>query len=127
MKRENFVIKYYGKRGVCVAYIQDNIIRYLNKNGKLYSTTRVAKVLASDENNGAFKTREQAERALDTFFKDKEYMIVVQGNPKKIHTDLDIARTEAKRLAIQKPNMGKKVRIVEVLETYQSELTVQRV
>lgn len=54
----------------------------------------------------------------------KRYMLFVEGksSPKKIHTDLDTAEEEAKRLATQE--IGSKVFLVEIVKEYKSRLEI---
>ena len=54
----------------------------------------------------------------------KRYMLFVEGksSPKKIHTDLDAAEEEAKRLATQE--IGSKVFLVEIVKEYKSRLEI---
>ena len=54
----------------------------------------------------------------------KRYMLFVEGksSPKKIHTDLDAAEEEAKRLATRE--IGSKVFLVEIVKEYKSRLEI---
>lgn len=54
----------------------------------------------------------------------KRYMLFVEGksSPKKIHTDLDTAEEEAKRLATRE--IGSKVFLVEIVKEYKSRLEI---
>ena len=54
----------------------------------------------------------------------KRYMLFVEGksSPKKIHTDLDTAEEEAKRLTTQES--GSKVFLVEIVKEYKSRLEI---
>ena len=63
----------------------------------------------------------------DQMFEQKapsKYMVFVEGksSPKKIHTDLDAAEEEAKRLATQE--IGSKVFLVEIVKEYKSRLEI---
>ena len=63
----------------------------------------------------------------DQMFEQKapsKYMVFVEGksSPKKIHTDLDTAEEEAKRLATQE--IGSKVFLVEIVKEYKSRLEI---
>jgi hypothetical protein len=54
----------------------------------------------------------------------KRYMLFVEGksSPKKIHTDLETAEEEAKRLATRE--IGSKVFLVEIVKEYKSRLEI---
>ena len=83
-----------------------------------------------------FMTTEKFDRVIQEFMTKKEfnqmlgrkspkrYMLFVEGksSPKKIHTDLETAEEEAKRLATRE--IGSKVFLVEIVKEYKSRLEI---
>ena len=96
----------------------------------------VDKRLSKEKVEPNFMTTEKFDRVIQEFMTKKEfnqmlgrkspkrYMLFVEGksSPKKIHTDLDTAEEEAKRLATRE--IGSKVFLVEIVKEYKSRLEI---
>ena len=95
-----------------------------NRDGNLWSElyNNLPKDIIYDMNENVFvevdKRLSKEERS------PKRYMLFVEGksSPKKIHTDLDTAEEEAKRLATRE--IGSKVFLVEIVKEYKSRLEI---
>ena len=96
----------------------------------------VDKRLSKEKVEPNFMTTEKFDRVIQEFMTKKEfnqmlgrkspkrYMLFVEGksSPKKIHTDLETAEEEAKRLATRE--IGSKVFLVEIVKEYKSRLEI---
>ena len=95
-----------------------------NRDGDLWSElyNNLPKDIIYDMNENVFV---EVDKRLSTEEKSpKRYMLFVEGksSPKKIHTDLETAEEEAKRLATQE--IGSKVFLVEIVKEYKSRLEI---
>ena len=96
----------------------------------------VDKRLSKEKVEPNFMTTEKFDRVIQEFMTKKEfnqmlgrktpkrYMLFVEGksSPKKIHTDLETAEKEAKRLATRE--IGSKVFLVEIVKEYKSRVEI---
>ena len=95
-----------------------------NRDGDLWSEldNNLPKDIIYDMNENVFV---EVDKRLSTEEKSpKRYMLFVEGksSPKKIHTDLETAEEEAKRLATRE--IGSKVFLVEIVKEYKSRLEI---
>lgn len=95
-----------------------------NRDGNLWSEldNNLPKDIIYDMNEIVFS--EVDKRLSKEERSPKRYMLFVEGksSPKKIHTDLDTAEEEAKRLATRE--IGSKVFLVEIVKEYKSRLEI---
>ena len=95
-----------------------------NRDGNLWSElyNNLPKDIIYDMNENVFV---EVDKRLSKEEKSpKRYMLFVEGksSPKKIHTDLETAEEEAKRLATRE--IGSKVFLVEIVKEYKSRLEI---
>jgi hypothetical protein len=95
-----------------------------NRDGDLWSEldNNLPKDIIYDMNENVFV---EVDKRLSKEEKSpKRYMLFVEGksSPKKIHTDLETAEEEAKRLATRE--IGSKVFLVEIVKEYKSRLEI---
>ena len=95
-----------------------------NRDGNLWSEldNNLPKDIIYDMNENVFV---EVDKRLSKEEKSpKRYMLFVEGksSPKKIHTDLETAEEEAKRLATRE--IGSKVFLVEIVKEYKSRIEI---
>lgn len=122
-KIENLRIRDYGTNGF---YISNEDYNCLNKDGTIHNTTRIN--IVSTDIDGTYRTRGLAQEHLDKYYsKTYKVMLGSTNSPIGSYNNLEDARKEAVYLAGKSGNIGRRVNIIEVIESYVAEAVVIKV